>query len=77
MDPTIISTSVAYMKEIVSAVHMQELPRLTGTLYSSVSPRPVRPTEPNDMLSSKINRYLYFFFSSICSITLSIREYEI
>ncbi len=39
--------------------------RHTGTLYSSVRPRPVRPTTPNEYDSSRIRRYLYFSFSSI------------
>lgn len=36
----------------------------TGTLYSSVRPRPVLPTLPNETLSSRMSRYLYFCLSS-------------
>src|ERR1700736_6271701 len=38
----------------------------TGTLYSSVRPRPVLPTVPNEKLSSRMSRYLYLNFNSIC-----------
>ena len=37
----------------------------TGTLYSSVRPRPVLPTVPKEMLSSRMRRYLYLSLSSI------------
>ena len=39
-----------------------------GTLYSSVRPRPVRPTVPKEKDSSTMSRNLYFSLSSICNL---------
>src|SRR5271170_4349317 len=37
-----------------------------GTPKYSVTPRPWLPNTPNDQVSSRINRYLYFLFNSHC-----------